>query len=80
MAEEVRHPAIQVPQAIAYSIPIGTVMGLFFLLPIVFTLPDVATLLNVPGGQPVGVMFTLIMGSKAGGFGMAKAPLPLLLP
>ncbi|KAG6827389.1 hypothetical protein H0H92_011962, partial [Tricholoma furcatifolium] len=78
MAEEVRHPAIEVPQAIVYSIPIGTVMGFCFLLPIVFTLPDIATLLNgipfplhdVPGGQPVGVMFTLIMGSRSGGFAM----------
>ncbi|KAG5349528.1 hypothetical protein C0989_003301 [Termitomyces sp. Mn162] len=70
MSEEVRHPAIQVPQAIAYSIPIGTISGLLFLLPIVFTLPDIQTLLAVPGGQPIGVMFTLIMGSKSGGFGM----------
>ncbi|KAG6872460.1 hypothetical protein C0995_009620 [Termitomyces sp. Mi166 len=70
MAEEVRHPAIQVPQAMAYSIPIGSITGLLFLLPVVFTLPDIPTLLAVPGGQPTGVMFTLIMGSKAGGFGM----------
>ncbi|KAG6852819.1 hypothetical protein C0991_008913, partial [Blastosporella zonata] len=70
MAEEVRHPARQVPQAIVYSIPIGTIGGLMFLLPIVFTLPDIPTLLAVPGGQPIGVMFTLIMGSQSGGFGM----------
>ncbi|KAG6906685.1 hypothetical protein DXG01_012602 [Tephrocybe rancida] len=70
MAEEVRDPAVQVPQAITYSIPIGTISGLLFLLPIVFTLPDIPTLLAVPGGQPIGVMFTLIMGSKSGGFGM----------
>ncbi|KAF8064369.1 amino acid transporter [Lyophyllum atratum] len=70
MAEEVHNPAIQVPQAIVYSIPIGAISGLVFLLPIVFTLPDIPTLLAVPGGQPIGVMFTLIMGSKSGGFGM----------
>ncbi|KAG6906342.1 hypothetical protein DXG01_014400 [Tephrocybe rancida] len=70
MAEEVHDPAIQVPQAMAWSIPIGTISGLVFLLPIVFTLPDIPTLLAVPGGQPIGVMFTLIMGSKSGGFGM----------
>lgn len=45
MAEEVRHPAVQVPQAMAYSIPIGTISGLLFLLPIMFTLPDIQTLL-----------------------------------
>ncbi|GLB44441.1 putative amino acid permease [Lyophyllum shimeji] len=70
MAEEVHNPSIQVPQAIVYSIPIGAISGLAFLLPIVFTLPDIQTLLAVPGGQPIGVMFTLIMGSRSGGFGM----------
>lgn len=70
MAEEVHNPSIQVPQAIVYSIPIGAISGLVFLLPIVFTLPDIQTLLAVPGGQPIGVMFTLIMGSQSGGFGM----------
>ncbi|KAH0580048.1 hypothetical protein H2248_002862 [Termitomyces sp. 'cryptogamus'] len=71
MAEEVRHPAVQVPQAMVYSIPIGSISGLLFLLPVVFTLPDIQSLLAVPGGQPTGVMFTLIMGSQAGGFGMS---------
>ncbi|KAG6877475.1 hypothetical protein C0993_006943 [Termitomyces sp. T159_Od127] len=80
MAEEVRHPSVQVPQAIAYSIPIGTISGLLFLLPILFTLPDIQTLLAVsspvPGGQPIGVMFTLIMGSRSGGFGMVSTLSP----
>lgn len=87
MAEEVRNPSVQVPQAIVWSIPIGALCGLVFLLPIVFTLPDTTTLLTgeppstcltavvkgsvtVPGGQPIGVMFELIMGSKGGGFGI----------
>ncbi|RDB17717.1 Choline transport protein [Hypsizygus marmoreus] len=70
MAEEVHEPTTQVPRAIVYSIPIGFISGMVFLLPIMFTLPDIATLLAVPGGQPIGVMFTLIMGSRSGGFGM----------
>ncbi|KAA1477612.1 amino acid transporter [Dentipellis sp. KUC8613] len=70
MAEEVHNPAVQLPKAIVWSVPIGTVFGLIFLLPIVFTLPDITTLLSVASGQPIGVMFTLIMGSKGGGFGM----------
>jgi amino acid transporter len=45
MAEEVRNPSVQVPQAIVYSVPIGSISGLAFLLPIVSTLPDVETLL-----------------------------------
>ncbi|KAJ7896973.1 amino acid transporter [Mycena leptocephala] len=53
-----------------WSIPIGFICGVVFLVPILFTLPDIATLLSVAGGQPVGVMFQLIMGSKGGGFGL----------
>ncbi|KAF9074339.1 amino acid transporter [Rhodocollybia butyracea] len=70
MAEEVHNPVYQLPRAIAWSIPIGFLTGVFFLLPILFTLPDIATLLSVPGGQPIGVMFQMIMGSKGGGFGV----------
>ncbi|KAG9217802.1 hypothetical protein CCMSSC00406_0005172 [Pleurotus cornucopiae] len=70
MAEEVRNPAVQVPKAIAWSVPISAIMGLVFLLPIAFTLPDIGALLEGNGAQPTGLMFTLIMGSEAGGFGM----------
>lgn len=91
MAEEVHDPAVQVPKAIAWSIPIGSIVGLVFLLPIVFTLPDIATLLSgellnsvtlsyinvwytVASGQPIGLMFQLIMGSQGGGFAMVIFP------
>ncbi|EGO20263.1 hypothetical protein SERLADRAFT_442396 [Serpula lacrymans var. lacrymans S7.9] len=70
MAEEVHNPSEVLPRAISWSIPIGFLTGLIFLLPIVFTLPDAATLIAVSSGQPIGVMFTLIMGSEAGGFGV----------
>lgn len=70
MAEEVHTPSFVLPRAITWSVPIGTLFGLVFLLPLVFTLPDVPTLLAVASGQPIGVMFELIMGSKGGGFGM----------
>lgn len=70
MAEEVHNPSEILPKAITWSIPIGALSGVVFLLPILFTLPDVATLLQVSSGQPIGLMFTLIMGSRAGGFGL----------
>ncbi|KAG0702110.1 amino acid transporter [Suillus ampliporus] len=70
MAEEVHNPSEILPKAMIWSIPIGTLSGVIFLLPILFTLPDVATLLQVASGQPIGLMFTLVMGSKAGGFGL----------
>ncbi|KAF5380322.1 hypothetical protein D9757_007968 [Collybiopsis confluens] len=72
MAEEVHNPTQQLPRAITWSIPIGFLTGIFFLSPVLFTLPDIATLLAVPGGQPLGVMFEMIMGSKGGGFGIVS--------
>jgi len=45
MCEEVRNPARQVPQAMAWAIPVGFLSGMIFLLPVVFTLPDIAMLL-----------------------------------
>ncbi|KIY52496.1 amino acid transporter [Fistulina hepatica ATCC 64428] len=70
MAEEVHNPAHNIPRAIFWSVPIGTVMGVVFTLPILFTLPDIGVLLAVSSGQPLGLMFELIMGSRGGGFGM----------
>ncbi|KAG7087805.1 hypothetical protein E1B28_013746 [Marasmius oreades] len=70
MAEEVHNPTVNLPRAIVWQVPIGMVTGVVFMLPIVFTLPDIPTLIAVPGGQPTGVMFTMIMGSRGGGFGM----------
>jgi hypothetical protein len=46
MAEEVHNPSKILPKAITWSIPIGALSGVVFLLPILFTLPDVATLLQ----------------------------------
>ncbi|KAL1734611.1 amino acid/polyamine transporter I [Schizophyllum commune] len=70
MAEEVHNASINLPRAIVWSVPIGCLMGIAFTLPINFTLPDIGTLLEVPSGQPIAVMYTMIMGSQGGGFGM----------
>lgn len=97
MCEEVRNPVQEVPRALAWSIPIGFLTGLLFLLPVVFTLPDINMLLagettcddrtsemliiymEVPGGQPIGVLFTSIMGSRGGGFGMVITRIRMLI-
>ncbi|TFK37810.1 amino acid transporter [Crucibulum laeve] len=70
MAEEVHSPSVHVPAALVWSIPIGAVCGILFLLPIIFTLPDIGILLSVPTGQPIGLMYELIMGSPGAGFAM----------
>jgi hypothetical protein len=45
MAEEVHNPSETLPKAISWSVPIGTIWGIALLLPILFTLPDITTLL-----------------------------------
>lgn len=46
MAEEVHNPSHILPRAMALSVPIGAISGVIFLLPIIFTLPDITTLLQ----------------------------------
>ena len=46
MAEEVHNASINLPRAIVWSVPIGCLMGIAFILPITFTLPDIGTLLE----------------------------------
>ncbi|KAI6019267.1 amino acid transporter [Pisolithus microcarpus] len=64
MDGEVRGPSKILPRTIArQSVPIGAIWGVPFLLPIT---------LAAPSGQPIGVMFTLVMGSNGGGFGLVR--------
>lgn len=60
MAEEVHNPSEILPKAILLSVPIGTICGIIFLLPILFTLPDVNSLLQGAcsyGGVPLIRLF-----------------------
>ncbi|KAJ3822854.1 amino acid transporter [Lentinula raphanica] len=70
MGEEIFNPSVNLPKAIAWAVPTGGLLGVIFILPICFTLPDISVLLAAPEGQPEALVFELIMGSKAGGFGM----------
>ena len=70
MCEEVQNPEREVPKAIVLSVVAAGVTGLLFLIPVLFVLPDVQTLLNVASGQPVGLIFKTATGSAAGGFGL----------
>lgn len=51
MAEEVREPTTQLPKAISLFVPIGGIAGLFFVLPICFTLPQLSEILDAPQGE-----------------------------
>ena len=70
MCEEVQNPHIEVPKAIVWSVFAAGLTGVFYILPLLFTLPKIKMLLNAPGGQPIGLLFKNVTGSAAGGFGL----------
>ncbi|RTE80801.1 hypothetical protein BHE90_004687 [Fusarium euwallaceae] len=65
LCEEVENPHLQVPRAMVISVVVSGVIGLVYLIPVLFTLPDIASLLAVTSNQPVGIMFKMITGSDA---------------
>ncbi|KAM4057355.1 amino acid permease [Hirsutella rhossiliensis] len=70
MCEEVQKPSVQVPKAMVATIFINTVAGLLFLIPLVFVLPDIPTLIQVSAGQPVPAIIKDAVGSSGGAFGL----------
>jgi amino acid transporter len=70
MCEEVQSPQREVPRAMVLSVAAAGITGVIYLIPILFILPDVATLLGVANGQPIGLIFQTATGSAAGGFGL----------
>ncbi|KAF7556206.1 hypothetical protein G7Z17_g1606 [Cylindrodendrum hubeiense] len=71
MCEEVQKPSIQVPKALIATVFFNFIVGLLFLIPMVFVLPEISTL--IASSQP----FPLIVKSAVGSSGIAFA---LLLP
>lgn len=70
MCEEVQTPEREVPKAIVLSVVAAGFTGVIYLVPILFTLPDIETLLSVASGQPIGLLFKTVTGSAGGGFGL----------
>jgi amino acid transporter len=70
MCEEVQQPSIQVPKAMVGTVILNTFAGLLFLIPIVFVLPDIPTLVNLASGQPVPPILKDAIGSPGGAFGL----------
>jgi amino acid transporter len=79
MAEECAEPAIKVPQAMSLCIPVGGFAGLFFILPICFTLPPLEAILGAPAGQALPYIFHVVMGSPGGGLGLIFLVLTITL-
>ncbi|PWY81798.1 amino acid permease [Aspergillus heteromorphus CBS 117.55] len=70
MAEECTRPAVKVPRAISLCVPVGGTAGLFFILPICFTLPPMEDILSAPAGQALPYIFHVVMDSPGGGLAL----------
>ncbi|KAF2861214.1 hypothetical protein K470DRAFT_270063 [Piedraia hortae CBS 480.64] len=79
MCEEVQHPAREVPKAMVMSVAAAGVMGVIYLLPVLFVLPEVRDLLAVASGQPIGLIFKHATGSAGGGFGLLFLVLGIMI-
>ncbi|KAL6359181.1 hypothetical protein LRP88_06601 [Fusarium phalaenopsidis] len=56
--------------AMVISVVVSGLIGLVYLIPVLFALPDIASLLAVTSNQPVGIMFKMITGSDAAALGL----------
>jgi amino acid transporter len=70
MCEEAQSPGRKVPKAIVLSVAASGVTGVIYLVPILFVLPGVATLLSVTNSQLIGLLFKTVTGSAGGEFGL----------
>lgn len=79
MCEEVEQPATQVPKAMVGTIILNTFAGLVFLIPLVFIMPDQATLAALASAQPTPPMIKSAIGSAGGTFALLVPLLVLAL-
>lgn len=79
MCEEVQNPHREVPKAMVLSVAAAGVTGLFYLIPVLFVLPDVQYLLGAASSQPIGLVFKAATGSAGGGFGLLFLILGILM-
>lgn len=70
MAEEVADPAVKVPKAMSLCVPVGGIAGLFFIIPICVTMPDLSDVINSPVQQALPYIFHTVMGTPGGGLGL----------
>ncbi|KAI1337679.1 amino acid transporter [Xylariaceae sp. FL0016] len=70
MAEECDKPTVKLPNALSLCVPVGGIAGLFFIIPICATLPDLADVLEAPVAQALPYIFGRVTGSAGGGLGL----------
>ena len=66
MCEEVRRPAVQVPNAIVGAVVLNMVAGLCYIIPIAFVLPDTSMLSEL--SEPIPTIFLYATGNNVGAF------------
>ncbi|KND90842.1 Amino-acid permease BAT1 [Tolypocladium ophioglossoides CBS 100239] len=66
MAEECGDVTVKLPRALSLSVPVGFVAGLFFVIPLCATLPELSDILNAPLGQAIPYVFLRVLGSPGG--------------
>ena len=79
MAKEVADPTRKVPIALSLCISVGGVAGLFFILPICFTLPPMEDILEAPYYQALPYIFHTVMGTPGGGVALSALVLIITL-
>jgi amino acid transporter len=72
MVEEMYSPEIKVPQAMSLCIPVGDIIGLFFILSIYATLPALLDIITSPSGQAIPYIFHIVMGSRDAAVGLVS--------
>ncbi|VUC26650.1 unnamed protein product [Clonostachys rosea] len=71
MAEECGDARVKLPRALALCIPVGGVAGLFFVIPLCATLPDLNEIIeNSAAAQSLPYIFARVMGSPSGGMAL----------
>lgn len=74
MCEEVQQPSVQMPKALVATVFFNFVVGLLFLIPIVFVLPDISTLIT--SSQPLPPIIKSAVGSPGIAFALL---IPLMI-
>ncbi|KAI1799242.1 amino acid transporter [Daldinia bambusicola] len=79
MAEECGDPTVKLPNALSLCIPVGGISGLFFIIPLCATLPNLSDILDAPVGQALPYIFGKVMGTPGGGLALTVLVLIITL-
>ncbi|KAF2839268.1 choline transport protein-like protein [Patellaria atrata CBS 101060] len=79
LAEEIAHPRVNVPKAIAAQMTIGFITGLVYLISIFYSINDFDSLISNPYTSPLAELYRQATSSRGGSLGlMIVIFLPLL--